>query len=99
VWIPPPLFKDITTLVINQILNDIDAGLQDGNRYSNASKADERAAWPVVARHCPEKNEEQCRRIISAWIKSGLLSKRKYNNPAARKEASGLWVDNSKRPI
>ena len=39
VWTPPDAFFGLDNLSLNQILNDIDAGMPDGNRYSNAPKA------------------------------------------------------------
>jgi hypothetical protein len=73
-------------------------GLPDGNRYSNASKANERAAWKVVKRHAPDKTEGQAREIIKAWVKNGVLIAEEYENPLTRKQVKGLRVDNSKRP-
>jgi hypothetical protein len=68
-------------------------------RYSNAPAAGEdRAAWPVVRRHCPDKPEGDCRRIIHTWIENGVLLTQKYFDPVERKERSGLFVDDTKRP-
>ncbi|WP_334359205.1 MULTISPECIES: AAA family ATPase [unclassified Bradyrhizobium] len=97
-WTPPNIFTDLNTLTINQILTEIDAGLPDGNRYTDAPNAVERAAWPVIAKHCEGKSEPMCRRIIKLWLDSGLLTKQDYENPITRKSVNGLWVDNAKRP-
>jgi hypothetical protein len=84
--------------VLNTILTEIDAGLPNGRRYSNAAKAKERAAWKVVERHCPGKPEGQCREIIRTWIKNGVLIEEPYDDPIRRDEAKGLRLDVSKRP-
>jgi hypothetical protein len=97
-WTPPDLWKDLSNELINRILNDIDAGLQDGNRYTNAPNADDRAAWKIVVKHAPEKTEGQAREVVKAWVKSGLLVAEEYDNPTTRKAVKGLRVDNSKRP-
>jgi hypothetical protein len=34
----------------------------NGQRYSNAANAKDRAAWKVVQRHYPNKSEAQCRK-------------------------------------
>ena len=81
-----------------RILDDIDAGLPDGNRFSDAPKADERAAWRVIETHCPGKSEGPARQIVKTWLGSGLLVRKKYRNPVERKEINGLWVDNLRRP-
>jgi hypothetical protein len=38
------------------VLLSADAGLPDGNRYTDAAKATDRAAWQVVTRHASDKN-------------------------------------------
>jgi hypothetical protein len=97
-WTPPETFAGLTNLIANQILNDIDAGLPDGNRYSDASSAGDRAAWQIVVNYIPEKKEAAARDIIKTWKKSGLLTARDYGNPVTRKTVKGLYVDNAKRP-
>ena len=97
-WTPPDAWAGITSLLLNQILDDIDTGLPDGNRYSDAPNVTDRAAWRVVVKHVPNKSEGAARQIIKAWIKSGLLTGKDYENPVTRKTVKGLWVDNSKRP-
>jgi hypothetical protein len=98
-WTPPNLFADISVKVINQILDEIDAGPSEGDRYSDARNvADPRAAWSVVAKHCPGKGKGPASRVIDTWKDSGLLVEKNYHNPRTRKAVSGLWVDNLKRP-
>jgi hypothetical protein len=97
-WIPPNIFADLANLKINEILTEIDAGLPDGNRYTDAPKATGRAAWRVIAKHCDGKSEAACRKIIRLWLESGLLTRRDYDNPTTRKPVNGLWVDATKRP-
>jgi AAA domain len=97
-WTPPNLLADLSIPTIHAILNEIDAGLPDGNRYSDAKNvADIRAAWSVVKRHC-EKEQGPSKEIVKTWVESGLLVRRQYTNPESRKNVAGLWVDNSKRP-
>jgi hypothetical protein len=94
---PPDLFRDIGVQAINTILNEIDRGMADGNRYSSAPNTD-RPAWQVIERHCPGKGEGPARQIIKTWLGSGLLIVKEYDNPKTRKPAKGLWVDNAMRP-
>jgi hypothetical protein len=97
-WTPPPLFADVSRPIINDILNEIDKGLPDGNRYSQAGAAKERAAWKVIVKHLPDKTEKQAQAMVRCWVKSGLLVEDAYTNPAQRRPVQGLRVDNSKRP-
>jgi hypothetical protein len=97
-WAPPDAWAGTTVLVLNAILSDIARGMDNGQRYSNAPSAEKRAVWPVVQKHYPEKPEGQCRTIIHAWLKTGLIYPQKYDDPIEYKERSGLFVDDEKRP-
>jgi hypothetical protein len=97
-WTPPETFSGLDTALINQILTAIDAGPGNGNFYTAANAATDRAAWEVVCRFAPGKSEAQARDVIGAWLKTGLLVKFDYENPSTRKTVKGLRVDHSKRP-
>ncbi len=97
-WKPPDVWKDVSYELINKILNAIAAGLGDGNFYTVSSKPTERDAWRVVQRFAPDKTEGQCRQVINAWVRNGVLLKFTYDHPQRRKPATGLKVDDAKRP-
>jgi DNA polymerase I-like protein with 3'-5' exonuclease and polymerase domains len=98
IWVPPDAWVDLDAERIIRILDKIDAGMPDGNRYSGARSAKKRAAWPIVVAEVPDKPEAQAREIIKGWLKTGLLISREYENPNDRKKAEGLFVDPAKRP-
>jgi AAA domain len=97
-WEPPKLWDGLASATLNSALTDIDNGMPSGQRYSAASKADDRAAWKVVHRHCPDRTEAQCREIIRTWIKNGVLFDDDYDDPVDRKTRKGLRLDQTKRP-
>ena len=97
-WTPPAAFDGLDTGTCNRILDEIDAGLSDGERYSSAPRATTRAAWQVVERHAQGKPESQCREIIRQWFANGLLIVEIYYSKKDRKSVEGLRVDNAKRP-
>jgi hypothetical protein len=97
-WVPPEVMEGLDTAGINRILDKIDAGLADGNRYSDTPSAKKRAAWKVVIEEMPEKTEAQAREIIKTWVKNGLLERREYENAVTRKQVDGLYIDPAKRP-
>jgi hypothetical protein len=97
-WRPPDLFAKIGTTRANEILDRIERGLEDGQRYSPAPQAKHRAVWPVVQEAMPELTDAQCRTVISGWLKTGVLEARDYESPLTRKEEQGLWVNVAKRP-
>ncbi len=98
VWTPPDAWDGLSSHLLNRILDEIDAGLPDGNRYSSASAATDRAAWRIICAHAPEKSEAAARRIIKTWIKNGVLTSTDSENPNTRKTVKGLQVVNAKRP-
>jgi hypothetical protein len=83
---------------LNAALTEIEVGMPNGQRYSDAPKADTRAAWPVVQRHCTDRTEAQCREIIKTWVKNRVLYNKDYDDPVDRKTRKGLRLDPSKRP-
>lgn len=97
-WNPPKTWADVSAVQLNAALTDIDAGMPNGQRYSDAASARDRGAWLVVQRHCPSKTEAQCREIIKTWVRNGVLISETYDDPMTRKPRIGLRVDSSKRP-
>jgi hypothetical protein len=98
VWMPPDTWAGLSHHLLNQILTDIDAGLPDGNRYTNGPNAGNRAAWTVVVKHAPDKAEAQAKKIIKTWVKNGVLVPGDYENPVTRHTVKGLRLDEAKRP-
>lgn len=97
-WTPPETWAALSINVLNRILDEIDRGLADGERYSHAPAATDRAAWKVIQRHAPEKTEKQCREVIATWAKNGVLEAQEYRSQAERKLVKGLKVNPLKRP-
>lgn len=97
-WSPPDMWEGLSMPLINAVLDEIEAGLPEGERYSDAKSATDRAAWKVVLKHSPEKTERQARDIIKTWVKNGVLVPNEYQSPKTRKPVNGLRLDHSKRP-
>jgi hypothetical protein len=73
-WQPPDTWADLSVELLNAILTKIDEGLPDGSRYSDAPRAEERAAWKLVVEIAPGKTEGQAREIIRTWSKTACWS-------------------------
>lgn len=97
-WHPPKTWDGISSAQLNAALDDIEAGLPNSQRYSDAPKAGARAAWQVVQRHCPDRTEAQSRDIVRTWVKNGVLYAEEYDDQVERKPRKGLRVNNGKRP-
>jgi len=96
-WTAPDLFRGLSTILVNAILDEIDAGLPGGALYSDHPRATDRAAWRVVTKHA-DRTEPQARQIIKEWLKTGLLYHCPFRNEKQRKEQQGLRVNATKRP-
>jgi hypothetical protein len=97
-WHPPKAWEGLDSAMLNRILDDIDAGMSNGQRYSSAAPAKERAAWKVVTKHAPNKPEKQARQIINTWVKNGTLFEEPYHDPDRRTPVLGLQVNPVLRP-
>lgn len=97
-WQPPETWAGLSVNALNGALTEIDAGMPDGRKYSDASNAKDTAAWQVVRKHCPNKTEPQCREIVKTWVNNGVLCAEEYSNPKDRRQAKGLRLDPAKRP-
>jgi len=103
-WTPPATWEGLSTSLLNRILDEISAGVLDKNgeptreRYSGSPSAKKRGAFLVVLKNAPEKSEAQAREVIKTWVKNGLLVSKDYEDPVQRKDLTGLYVDDSKRP-
>ncbi|WP_213775437.1 AAA family ATPase [Bradyrhizobium sp. dw_78] len=97
-WHPPRTWDNLSNAQLNAALDEIEAGLPNGQRYSDAPRADDRAAWAAVQRHCPDHTESQCREIVKTWLKNGVLLVEDHDDPIARKPRKSLRVCHAKRP-
>jgi hypothetical protein len=97
-WNPPKLWDGLASETLNAALTEIDAGMANGQRFSSAGPARDRAAWRIVHKHCQDRTEAQCREIIKTWMRNGVLYEAEYDDPVEHKERKGLWLDSTKRP-
>jgi hypothetical protein len=97
-WDPPSPFDDITWGTIVAILDEIDAGLANGSRYTDYHQKDSnRWAGTVVIKHMTRNggkcSESKAKKILGKWVQEGLLAKENYHDPEQRKQKQGLIVD------
>jgi hypothetical protein len=97
-WVPPNLFEGMSIAIMGEILDDIDREWTAGTPYSDHNVAKKRAAWKVVHKYAPLKNEAQCREIVRVWVKNGVLYTDEYQDQERRAEAKGLRSNPTKRP-
>jgi hypothetical protein len=97
-WVAPDLFDGMSVAIMAVILDDIDREWNAGTPYSDSNAAKKRAAWHVIHRHVPTKNEAQCREIIRVWVKNGVVFVDEYKSEERRETAKGLRSNPVKRP-
>jgi hypothetical protein len=93
-WTPPRNFWDeIPVQLANDILDQIEAGLPNGQRYSNAAKVDDsRRVWRVVQQFAPSLNDAQAKNVIATWFRNGTLTSRSYTDPISRNEQKAVFA-------
>lgn len=89
----PPQAGELDAAHDDMIVDAIDAGTDDGERYtdSNRSSAGPRSAVNAVLKVCPDKTKGQAREIIARLIRDGRIVSRSYYSSAQRKERMGLF--------
>jgi hypothetical protein len=97
-WTPPDTWAGLDPEELKAALEEIDAGMANGQRYSSDNSAKRRMGWPIVRLHCPHKTEAQCKEIIRAWIKKGVLHEEDYEDPVYRRVQKGLRRNPNKSP-
>jgi hypothetical protein len=97
IWYPPKALDGIAGEVVQQLLDAIDAGMEDGERYALEPRTKGRWVAHIIA-EIAGINLAQAARIAHTWGRSGLLIEREYYSESRRKTRSGIWVDEAKRP-
>jgi hypothetical protein len=95
-WDPPHTWEGMDPSLQKRILIQIDAGLADGNRYTDGPNAKGREAWRVVLAQVPTKTQQQAKEMVKTWVEAGVLKVREYQNPTTRKLVNGLFLDAKK---
>ena len=107
--VPKMTVADVESLEVTK--NGVTSVIKnDGGKYKVAAPvayaADEAVAKAAfeglgkmdVSDLVTEKTEKQARDVIKAWLKSGLLFNQEYMSQTRRAKATGLKVNQSKRP-
>lgn len=96
-WTPPDAWAGLSPTTAADILEEIDRGPNEGERYT-AYKAGKRWAGQVIMKFCITKSEADAAIIIKEWVKNGVLIETEYLSPGSRKTVGGLEIDRSKMP-
>jgi AAA domain len=98
-WKPPALMGELTAADCNRALDLIAAGPGEGIAYSThrTGRGGERWAGRVLVERFG-LTEAASARIITAWLKSGLLQEAPYHDAQQRKTRMGVRVIDARRP-
>jgi hypothetical protein len=95
-WEPPDTWFGVTADITDTILDAIDHGLPNGDRYSTHHLIKgERHIVALIQKHCPGKDVAQCMEMVKAWLKDGTLYKNPDREQKGHKE--DLFVNPDKR--
>lgn len=98
-WHPPKLWSSIPSPEVNRVMDIIAEGPAPGIRFSPSKRGKHNGRWvgvPVV--DTLGVNAEQAGAMVAAWLKSGLLTCGLYHDAEQRREKTGIFVDDSRRP-
>lgn len=96
-WAVPDPFDELGSQKARTILNEIDKGLVDGQRFIAANWRNT-TRWAGNLLIDAGVSEASAKHILRLWIKTGVLMEDEYRNPSRRKDEKGLFVDLSKLP-
>ena len=96
-WSPPDPFEGLGVENARHALNLIEAGLEDGQRYTATAKAGT-TRWAGNVLLDMGVGEGAAKLVLRTWMSNGLLRTDKYRNPVRRREDTGLFVDFDKMP-
>ena len=105
-WAPSSIFSRCTNETVNVMLDQIAAGVVDDNNKSTGDpftltrrgRGNKRWAGHVI-HGLVECTDDEATKMLTAWIKSGLISEVDTISPASKgKMGKGLVVNDSKRP-
>ena len=94
---PPDPFAGLGVDGARRVLNSIEAGLDDGQRYTATAKAGT-TRWAGCVLLDMGLGEGSAKSVIRTWIGNGLLVSKEYRNPVRRRADKGLSVDFEKMP-
>jgi hypothetical protein len=97
VWTPPDAFDGITVDKIHNILNIIDKGFDDDQRFLLGSQS-KRWVGDVIIENVLGKSENDAKHIIKTWVDNELLKAEKYKNGKSYKNEDGVIVVWSNQP-
>jgi hypothetical protein len=89
-WSPPKVSDGLDENLVGEVLSVIDAGTDDGERFS--ARAQDKGRWAgTVIVDMLHKSENEAGALLKEWIDSGLLEVRPYKSPTQRKTRQGLF--------
>ena len=92
-WSPPSVWEGMPWSVVISILDHLEEGLPDGEKYAQTSASGDRWAGKVII-DAAGSTEKQAGDIVRAWVKSGLLMPDVYKSKArGSRETKCVVVD------
>lgn len=97
-WEPPNPLAAQMPADLNAALDRIAAGPEPGVLYSANRRGGSKRWAGKVLFDVLGFNDRQATTVLATWLRSGLLVEATFRDPDNRREATGVRVDESKRP-
>lgn len=97
----PPAPSIVTTTLANHVLDELDRGTQDGERYTTSRKG-ERQAFEITKTTlwnggC-ELGDKAIVQLLKSWERNNVIYVADYESVTQRKVRKGIFVNNANRP-
>lgn len=101
-WTPPDVFDGLTTHTIGVILNQVEAGLSDGSRYTLTTRGGSKDSGRWVGCLLMDTaglTEAAAKKVVAVWKRNGVLVEAPYKCPIQRRQMKGLFAPENSRPV
>jgi len=99
-WTPPSPTV-VTTALANRILDELDRGTPEGERYTTSRKGERQAfelARDILRGDGLDISDRAIMQLLKSWERNNVIYVKDYDSPSQRKRRKGIFVNNSNRP-
>lgn len=97
----PPAPTVVTTALANRILDELEKGAPEGERYTMSRKGERQAfelARDILRGDGLDISDRAIMQLIKSWERNNVIYVNDYDSMSARKRRKGIFVNNANRP-
>ena len=97
----PPAPTVVTAALANIILDELERGTSEGERYTTSRKGDRQAfelAKTTLLSGGVDLSDKAIAQLLKSWERNNVIFVADYESPGQRKRRKGIFVNNANRP-